>query len=104
MQRHMTLAAQCTPQVAAPPLGRRWAAAPLLRHRLLLVAARGLCASALTQALHRPCPATDDTTAQRGGAGGSPWTAEGSRSGRMLGSLPWRRGSKASLRGGSTHG
>lgn len=49
--------------------------------------------------LAAPCP--DDASTRRGG---SAWAAEGSVSGRLLGALPWRRGSKASLQGGSLHG
>lgn len=48
----------------------------------------------------------DDASTRRAGgttAGGSAWATEGSRSGRVLGALPWRR-SKASLQGGSLHG
>ncbi|PRW44918.1 CAMK CAMK1 kinase Srk1 isoform B [Chlorella sorokiniana] len=49
----------------------------------------------------------DDTSRRRAGgatAGGSGWATEGSRSGRLMGALPWLRASKGSLQGGSLHG
>ena len=109
MQRPTMPAARCTPQVAAQLPIRRPASAvataALRQWSLSWSLPEEAACKALTGAPSPPPASTaDDASALRGGTPGGAWTAEGSRSGRMLGALRWRPGSKAGLRGGSLHG